>query len=330
MNLFITAPTGELFDRYFPSELIERLEKLGTVRRNPFNRQLTVSELQESLKDCEIVLTHWGTPQIDASLLERAPRLRILAHCAGTVARIASAACYERNVHVLSANSIMAKYVAEGALGMILASLREFTQYDAAMRQGKWEKRLSDCLTLIGAEVGFIGLGTVGRRLLELIAPFGCRAKVFDPYLPEDALVPYPFAQTASFQEAMQSRIVTVHASQTPETFHLIDADALSLLPDGGLLVNSSRGSLVDTEALIAELQTGRIRAALDVYEHENAAQDARLLACPHVLLQPHMAAAPAQSEMTAGIISNIERLLSGKNAPLEISYAQYVHMTQE
>ncbi len=330
MKFLVTAPQGEVFKRHFPPELMARLEMLGEVRFNPYTRQLTREELKEELADCDGVLTHWGSTQYDDELLDAAPRLRILAHCAGTVARIASEACYQRGIHVLSANSIMADYVAEGVLGMMLAALRELPRCDQSMKQGKWERRLSKVKTLIGAEIGFIGLGTVGRRLLNLLSPLHCRARVYDPYCPDEVLLACPGARRATFEEAMACPVVTLHASQTPETFHIINAWALSKMPEDGLLINSARGSLVDTEALIAELSTGRIRAALDVFEHENQAQDARLLVCPHVLLTPHMAAAPAQSVMTEGIIEAIEAILSGRTTPLEVSLAQYSHMTQE
>ena len=263
LKILITAPKGEIFDRHFPPEVIRRLESLGEVRLNPGTKQFTREELKKELSDIDIVMTHWGAAQYDAELLDSAPKLKILAHCAGTVAHIASEECYKRKIHVLSANSIMAKFVAEGVLGMIIAVMREFTFYDSSMRSGKWERRIPDCLTLIGSEIGFIGLGTVGRCLLDLLRPIGCRAKIYDPYIDFGALENYEFASPATFEEAMKCPVVTVHASQTPETYHIINEKALSMLPDGGVLINSSRGSLVDTNALINELSTDRIRAAL-------------------------------------------------------------------
>ena len=330
MKILVTAPKGVIFDRHFPPDVIGRLEKLGEVRFNPYTRQFTRDELKKELADVGIVMTHWGSTQYDAELLDAAPELKILAHCAGTVAHIASEECYRRNIHVLSANSIMAKFVAEGVLGMMLAVMREFCRYDSSMRRGEWLRDTDSCLTLIGSEVGFIGLGTVGRDLLDLLSMFGCKAKVYDPYIPADVLDRWDFASAATFEEAMSCPVVTIHASQTPETHHIINGEMLSLLPDNGVLINSSRGSLVDTEALIKELQSGRIRAALDVYEREGRSQDKRLRECPNLLLIPHMAAAPAKSQMTHGIIDSIELVLAGKHAPLEVPFGQYIHMTQE
>ena len=330
MKILITAPRGEIFDRHFPPEILERLGKIGEVRLNPFTRQFTRDELKKELSDVNVVMTHWGATQFDAEMLDAAPELKILAHCAGTVAHIASEECYRRGIHVLSANPIMAKFVAEGVLGMILASMREFTFYDNSMRRGEWVRRVPECLTLVGSEIGFVGLGTVGRELLDMLRPFGCKAKIFDPYLKEGALEVWDFARQAGFEEAMNSPVVTIHASQTPETYHMINKKALSFMPDDGILINSARGSLVDMDALISELSAGRIRAAIDVYENEGVAQDERLLNCPNALLIPHMAGAPAKSRMTAGIIESVKAILDGKEAALEVPYSQYIHMTQE
>jgi len=175
------------------------------------------------------------------------------------------------------------------------------------------------------------GLGTVGRNLLNLLRPFACRVHVYDPYLKEDALDQWEFARLASFEEAMSQPVVSVHAAQTPETYHIINEKALSMLPDGGLLVNSSRGSLVDTQALIAALQTGRIRAVLDVFEQEGQGnQPEELLKLDNVILQPHMAASAVSWQMTDAIVDEIERFLRGEAPELSVSLGQYRLMTQE
>lgn len=156
----------------------------GHGRLQPLPRPFTAQELAEALKDTDIVVTHWGTPQIDACMLDGAPRLRLLAHAAGTVAHIASEAFYERNIPVLSANSVMARFVAESVLGYMIAATHRVAQLNASIRAGSWDKRLGEQTSLFGNSIGLIGLGTVGRELLSLLAPFGCTVRVYDPYLP--------------------------------------------------------------------------------------------------------------------------------------------------
>jgi len=330
-NILLTVPVGGTRDKYFPPQLMARLEALGALTVNPHRRQYTRDELMTLLPDADIVITHWGSPQYDAALLACAPRLRVLAHCAGTVAHIASETCYERGIPVLSANPVMAKYVAEGALAYILAGVRALGAYDRNMRAGRWQEEMPPTQTIVGGSIGLVGLGAVGRNLLDLLRPFGCTVNVYDPYLPSGALDAWDFASHCTFAAAMANPVVSVHASQTPETYHMIDAAALAQMPNDGLLVNTARGSLIDTDALIPELQSGRLRAVLDVYEHENCPQDARLLACTkNLTLQPHLAGMPSGAAMTAAIIDDLERLVRGEPLRMTVSHAQYLHMTQE
>ncbi len=332
MNILLTPPLTGTYLRYFPEEQLNRLSALGRLTVNPTGRRLTEPELLPLLDaaDPDVILTHWGSVQYTEEILRHAPNLKILAHCAGTVAHTASEAAYERGIHVLSANPVMAKYVAEWVLGVLIGGLRQFPVYDAMMRDGEW--RTADLTrSLFGLDIGLVGLGTVGRALLDLLRPFGCHVRVCDPYLPDNALAPWDFARPASFEEVMTCPVVSIHASQTPETYHILNADALSRMPDGGLLINSARGSLVDMDALLPELEAGRLFAVLDVFEREDCPQDARLLACrKNTILQPHTAGLPAGWSMTAAIIDDLERYVRGEPLRLTVSLEQYRHMTQE
>ena len=334
MKILITAPQGELFDRYFPEHILNQLHEMGHVECNPYERNFASDELKQRLCDADIVITHWGTPQITGELLDHAPRLKLLAHAAGTVAHIASEAFYERGIPVLSANGIMAESVAEAVLGYMIASAHKMLQLDQLTRTDRWENKMTATRqkSLLGGKIGLIGLGTIARRLLDLLAPFHCRVYVYDPYASANALEKWPFAELCDFKTAMSQPFVSIHASQTPETYHLIDAKALRLMPDDGMLINSARGSLVDTEALIAELKEGRIYAALDVYEQEGTGKVPRelLQMTQNTLLQPHMACAPVTWEMTQGIVDDIRRFLNHETMQLQIGLQQYRLMTQE
>ena len=332
MNILITAPDNDFYARYFPKALVDRLRGFGRVERNPFSRAFTPEELRGRLGDVDILITHWGTPKIDETMLQNAPRLRLVAHAAGSVADLVSEALYDRAIPVLSANPVMAKYVAESVLGYMLAGTHRFLQTDAVLRAGGWDKQESLQRSLYGADIGLIGLGTVGRKLLDLLSPFGCRVSVYDPYLPADALDKWDFAALCGFEAAMRNPIVSVHASKTPETVHMIDAAALSLLPRGALLINSARASVIDTAALITALKEGRLYAVLDVYEAEGAGKldEALLRQTGNTLLQPHAAAVAAGAQMTAAIVADIGRFLRGEEPLLAVSRAQFRLMTKE
>ena len=331
MKILITAPQGDIFSRHFPEHILSQLRALGDVAINPHARQFTREELTGELADTDILITHWGALQMTEELLSAAPRLKLLAHGAGTVAHIASEAFYERGVPVISANSVMAGYVAESVLAYILSALHRIPVMDRTMHEGKWQRLHSEVKSLSDGEIGLIGLGTVGRNLLNYLRPFRVKVLVYDPYLKENALNAWDFAHACSFEEAMSRPVVSIHAAQTPETFHMIDEKALRLMPDGGLLVNTARGSLVDTEALMKELNSGRISAALDVFEQEGPGNaPGALMAYENALLQPHMAASAVTYQMTQAVIDDIRRFLAGQPLTLEIPLAQYRLMTQE
>lgn len=334
MKILITAPQDHNFQRYFPKHVLDQLHQMGEVVLNPHCRNFTTGELKYALGDTDIVITHWGTPQITAELLDNAPKLRLMAHGAGTVAHIASEAFYERGIPVLSANGIMAEYVAEAVIGYMISAAHKMLQLDQLTRADQWEHKMTATRqkSLLGGNIGLIGLGTIARRLLDMLAPFHCKVYVYDPYAEPDALDRWPFAKLCSFETAMSQPVVSIHAAQTPETYHMVDANALRLMPDDGMLINSSRGSLVDTQALIAELKKGRIYAVLDVYEQEGTGKVPKELLnlTSHTLLQPHMACAPVTWEMTQGVVDDIRRFLNDEPLQLQVSLRQYRLMTQE
>ena len=332
MKILISPPDNQTFARYFPDAQVERLKAFGEVEQNPLDRSFTAEELREKITDVEILLTHWGTPRIDETILEHAQKLRLVAHAAGSVAGIASEALYLRDIPVLSANPIMARYVAESVLGYMLAGTHRFLQTDRILRSSGWEKLESQQTSLFSATVGLIGLGTVGRALLDLLAPFRCRVSVYDPYLPEDALDRWDLAERCDFETAMNNPIVSVHASKTPETYHMIDREALALLPEGAVLINAARGSIIDTGALINVLKEKKLFAVLDVYEKEGAGNisEELLKLTDNTLLQPHAAAITAGAQMTEAVIEDIGRFVRGEPLQLRVSYNQFRLMTRE
>lgn len=327
---YITSPDWSGRAKYFPARLIAQLEEMGSVRMNERGHDLTEDELCADAADADVVLTHWGAPQITKKYLNANPGLRLIAHCAGSVAGITSADAYERGVPCISANSIMAKFVAEAVLGLMIASMRGFKENDVNLQGGVWTKSLP-AMSLFDPQVtvGLIGLGTVGRELLTLLEPFGTRVLVYDPYLPAGALDSWKNASLTDFAGALGADVVSVHASKTPETYHMMNADAFAQMRDGAVFINTARGALVDTEAAACAIRAKHLRAAFDVYEKEHCPQPV-LSHIDGVLLQPHVAAIPAGAAMTEAVIADIGRFLRGEGLTLEVSRAQFDRMTKE
>lgn len=331
MHILVTAPGARTDDELYPPAVRERVEAIGDVEWNDTGEQFTQAELRERLEGIDVCVTGWGCPKLTEAVLAKADSLRLIAHVGGSVAAVASDAVYDRDVLVCSANHVMAPFVSEGILTYILSALRSVPQFDSALKRGEWPKsRTFRTETLYDATVGFVGLGEVGRTLLSLLEPFDVTVNVYDPYIEPDDLGEYPFATLTDLDEALESaNVVSIHASKTPETYHMLDADALTLLPDGCLLVNAARGSIVDEDALVVELESGRLSAALDVYSTEPLPKDHPFRNQDNAVLGPHVAGSPCRRHLADAVVTEIERLADGDPLEHTVAHERFELMTR-
>jgi phosphoglycerate dehydrogenase-like enzyme len=239
-----------------------------------------------SVEQAEVVLSGWGCPPLDASLLAQAPELRAVIHAAGGVKGHVTDACWDRGLLVSTAAGANAEPVAEYTLARILLANKA-----AGRMAGEYRARRA-AIDLIsefphvgnlGKTVGIVGLSRIGRRVVELLEPFDHDVLVSDPYV----------EGSVELDELLRaSDVVSLHAPSLPETRHMLDARRLSLLRDGATLINTARGALIDQDALVAELVTGRIDAVIDVTEPEVLPPGSPLYDLPNVVLTPHIAGA--------------------------------------
>ncbi|KRV50621.1 hypothetical protein AQ490_16325 [Wenjunlia vitaminophila] len=271
--------------------------------------------LAAALPGARALVTSWGTPRIDAELLDAADRLALVAHTGSAVAPLVTPEVFRRGVRVTQAGDAMAGPVAEVALAFTLSLLHRVHRFDHALRGGAdWEtaSQAPPRHEIRGSRIGVLGASRTGRAYLRMVKALGARVSVTDPYLsPEEAarldvrLVPLETL-------LRESRVVAVHAPATEETRRLIDARRLALLPDGAGLVNTARSWLVDEDALVAEVRTGRIDAAIDVFDAEPLPVDHPLRSLPNVLLTPHQAAGTVECRQRLGesAVTEVLRLL--------------------
>lgn len=331
MKVLVTIPDTPQRGVLVPPDVASRLESLGTVEWNGSDEQFTSEELRERLTDVDVCVTGWGSPTLSEEVLDGAESFELLAHVGGSVASIASPAVYDRGITVTSANRAMAAYVAEGILAYALTGLRDTTGMDAAMKNGEWPERLEGSRSLFESDVGFVGLGDVGQELLPLLEPFEPTVRVYDPYADPDDIAAFEFATMTDLDDALEtSDVVSIHASKTPETIHMMDADRLASLPDGCLLVNAARGAIVDEHALVEELESGRIQAALDVFETEPLPESNPLRDLDNVVLGPHVAGGPTGSTLGETVVDEIERFHDGAALQNAVPRERYELMTRD
>ncbi|MEU6779499.1 hydroxyacid dehydrogenase [Nonomuraea angiospora] len=276
-------------DLFGPDEL-DRLTRLVDV-----DPGLVVSDFADvpELAAAEVLVTCWGCPPVDASVLRRAPGLRAVVHVAGTVKSLITDACWERGIAVSSGAATNALPVAEYTVAAILFAgkrvlgIRDL--YRTQRRSLDWAAHFPS-LGNYRRTVGIIGASHIGRRVLDLLRPFDLELLINDPYLDETAAAALGARPVGLDELLAASDVVSVHAPALPETRHLLDARRLGLLSDGATLINTARGWLVDMEALTKELVSGRIDAVLDVTEPEILPADSPLYDLPNVLLTPHVA----------------------------------------
>lgn len=330
MDIFVTLPDGDLRQNVFTQDHYRRLERLGNVRYNDKTDELSQEELTNRLADIDICISGWGTRTLDETILSKAGDLSLIAHIGGSVGVIASDALYDNDVIICSANQVMAKYVAEGVLTYILAGLRDVSSLTAEMRAGAWASGWERSETLFERKIGFIGLGTVGQHLLDLLDPFDVTALIYDPYADQSKLDGYNSQFTSLETTLSESSVVSIHASLTKETYHLLKAGQLDSLQDGALLINTARGKIIDQPALVNELDSGRIHAVLDVYEEEPLPADNPIRSLENATLFPHVAGAPSRSLLIDAVISEIERFVEGDPLLYEIPREQFHLMTND
>ncbi len=309
---------GDLFEAIFAESVRARLESFSHVRYNDLGRDLSPDELRGRVSDVDACLTTWGSPCFTSEVVAAARRLKIIAHAAGTVKPYVSEAVFERGIVVTNSAPVIARYVGEMALLFALACLRNLPQYDRALKQDRlWEVEvLGPPRSLHGERVGLIGFGATAREFAALLQPFRAELLCFDPHV-DPALLSAHGARAATLEEILTTcRVISLHAASLPATCHLLDGKRLRLIPDGAVLINTARGALIDTEALVAELKTRRFSAALDVFDpDEPLPPEHPLRDLPNVILTPHIAG-PVHSrywEMGRHCVENVALALSGE-----------------
>jgi lactate dehydrogenase-like 2-hydroxyacid dehydrogenase len=262
------------------------------------------------------------TDRIDADVLEAAgPQLRVVANTAVGFDNIDVPAARRRGIVVTNTPGVLDRATADLTLGLMLAAARRIAEGDRFLRSRTpwiWGPRMMVGLDLsAGATLGIVGFGRIGRAVARRARAFDMRvvATPTRAELTDDERASTEFLSLSELLEV--SDVVSLHCPLTPETRHLISTGTLARMKPGAILVNTARGGVVDTAALVAALEAGEIGgAALDVFEDEPNV-DPRLLALEQVVLTPHLgsAASVTRSEMCQLSVANAAAVLAGRPA---------------
>ena len=301
-NILVNLPEG-----FFKTEqlipVFARLYSLGEVRKTSFN---TSEEIKNDLAWADAVIM-WSWPGLNNELLDNSPNLKFRGHIDITQndAKIA----LNRDASISLSRGAWSPAVAEMGLTLILNTLRKVSDFHMLMKQNKevWLKDIPadidpDERQLEGKSVGIIGFGKIGRRLNELIRPFNCKIKIFDPYISQRIADDFGVEKCKLNVLIANSDIIILAAANNSGTKHLIGKNEIGLMKKSSILINISRAALIDTDALIKRLKTEEIYAAIDVFDKEPLSNNSILRNLKNAYLTPHKA---------GGIISSVERSIS-------------------
>jgi phosphoglycerate dehydrogenase-like enzyme len=302
--------------------LLEPIHEEARALLEDFHRVAAFEEPEREAppaEDIVAILTR-GRGRVSRGLMEGCPELRVVARCGVGLDNVDLDAARERSIPVVYAPGSTTDTVAEHTLMLMLALSRRLCALSGAVADGRWEARAGyDGTELKGKKLGVVGLGAIGRRVAALAEAFGMHIRYSNRSARE-----VPYERLALEELLKESDVVSIHLRLTERTRHLMGGRELALTKPGALLINTSRGAVIDQCALAAALQEGRLGGfAADVLEEEPPDPSMELLKSERVLITPHVAALTEETyrEMCVRTAKNVLAVLRGEQPERESVY---------
>jgi lactate dehydrogenase-like 2-hydroxyacid dehydrogenase len=312
--------------RRLPDVVEKRLAELFDVRLRETDAPMTRTELAEAIRSCD-VLVPTLTDQIDNKLLAQAGgRLRLIANYGAGVDHIDVATARQQGVLVSNTPGVLTDDTADMTMALLLAVTRRMSEGMAQMQKGQWDGWAPNALLggrISGRRLGILGMGRIGQAVARRAQAFGMQIHYHNrrrlrPEIEE--------AHGATYWESLDQMVarmdvISVNCPHTPSTFHLMNARRLKLMKPDAVIVNTSRGEVIDENALTRMLRAGEIKGAgLDVYEHGTEINP-RLRELDNVVLLPHMGSATLEGRIEMGekVIINIKTFHDGHRPPDQV-----------
>lgn len=258
--------------------------------------------------------------QFTASAMSAGKSLKVISKHGAGVDNIDVDAATACNIQVIRAAGANAVSVAEQAIALIFATVKQVIPLDESIRDGRWEKANFEGRELAGMRLGLIGAGAIASATGKLARGIGLELTVFDPYASDDQIAAMGASRALQIEELLkQSNIVSLHCPLTEQTHHLLNEERLNLLPKGSFVINTARGGLIDEQALLAALESGQIAGAgLDTFEEEPPKAVTALMRSSRVVMSPHIGGATAEAGARVGTlaVSGIVEVLARRALP--------------
>jgi D-3-phosphoglycerate dehydrogenase / 2-oxoglutarate reductase len=260
------------------------------------------SSLEEIIGGYEAIVVRSAT-KLTADLIERAARLKVIGRAGVGVDNVDVEAATRRGIIVANAPESTVVSAAEHTIGLLVALARHIPQAHAALKQGRWERSAYGGIELAGKTLGVLGFGRIGQQVARRALGLGMRVVAYDPYVAADRFRELGVERVETTEEAYAAaEFLTLHLPLNAETRGSLDAAAFAAMRDGVRVINAARGELVDEDALLAALRSGKVAgAALDVFSSEP--YSGPLLEVDSVVVTPHLAASTGEAQDRAGVI---------------------------
>ena len=310
-------------NKVFSEKYYERMRKVGDVcifDQKDFNDE---EYYLDFVKGADVIVTSWGSPQICGKVLELCPDLKAVIHAAGSIKPILSDEFIQKKIRITNSAAAIGEGVAETALGFAISACKGFYQLGRHTRDGLWdENNLATVKDFYDIKVGVISGGFVGRHMVKLLQNFHVDVLMYDPTLSNEEIASIG-AEKAELEELMREcDVISVHAPSIPATDNMINKNNLSAMKDGAVLINTSRGTVIDEGDLIAELKKGRIFACIDVTNPEPPLKENELRNLDNVILTPHIAGTVSNGmkRIALHVCQELERLDNGEKMRTEVN----------
>ena len=282
---------------------------------NGKGRPLTEDELLEVIEDVDGFIA--GTDKVTAKVIEKAKKLKVISRYGAGVDAVDLAAAKAKGIPVTNTPGANSQAVAELAFGMMLSLARKCEYQSRQLKEGTWTNVI--CKQLHGKNLGIIGFGNIGRRFAKMSRGLDMKVLAYDPYLSKEVIEAGGADKDCTLEEIFRfSDVITLHLPLNDETRHMIDRDAIALMRDGVILINTARGGIIDEEAVCEGIESGKIwGVGLDVYEKEPP-MGSKLFQYDNVISTPHTGAHTIEAVQNMGnmAVDNLIMILSGQDCP--------------
>lgn len=300
----------------FGEKYFERLRKLGELKIYDKDNFEDMDYVIDFVKGSEAIITSWSSPKISKEILDVCPDLKIVLHGAGSIKPIMSDEYIAKKIPVTNSACAIGEGVAETALAFAISACKGFYQLNARTSKGLWgENREIIVKDFYDIKVGVISGGFVGRHMVKLLKNFHVDILMYDPILTKEQIEEIGATKVELDELMSQCDVVSVHAPSIPATDNMLNKDNLKLLKDGAVLINTSRGSVINEADLIAELTKRNIFACIDVTNPEPPTPLNELRFLDNVVLTPHIAGTVTNGKrrIALHVCEELERFVKGE-----------------